>query len=186
MCGIRVRLFASAAFGLMCATFAAAQSRTTTYTYDAIGRLTFIEDSQNGNRDFDYDSAGNRLRVTVGASSDGAAEPASSSPAYVPGTDPLARVIPARPSNLFKSYVNECAWRTTWTLSQGATYYTSKTASGRNSTIYPTNSSGSTTVQIAGNTITVIANCPYGESQAYEPASVKACSADGCSDAASF
>lgn len=172
--------------GLTCASLSGAQAKVTSYTYDALGRLTYVEDSQNGNRDFDYDSAGNRLRVASGTASDASIEPPSPSPSYVAGADPLTRVIPARPSNLSKSYVNDCAWRSSWILIPGATYYSNKTASGRNSTIYPTNSSGSTTVQVVGNTITVIANCPYGESQAYEPASVKACNADGCSDAASF
>jgi YD repeat-containing protein len=45
------------------------------YQYDALGRLTFTEDTVNGNRDFDYDAAGNRLFVTTGTPSDGAAGP---------------------------------------------------------------------------------------------------------------
>lgn len=43
-----------------------AQSKNTKYVYDALGRLTFVEDSQNGNRDYDYDPAGNRTEVAVG------------------------------------------------------------------------------------------------------------------------
>jgi hypothetical protein len=35
----------------------------TVYEYDALGRLQFIGDSLNSNRDFDYDSAGNRTAV---------------------------------------------------------------------------------------------------------------------------
>jgi YD repeat-containing protein len=52
-----------------------AQTKTTTYTYDALGRLTFVEDSQNGNRDYDYDKAGNRLLVSTSIVNDAAAEP---------------------------------------------------------------------------------------------------------------
>ena len=45
-------------------------TQTIEYHYDALGRLTFVEDSTNGNRDYDYDAAGNRTEVSVGASSD--------------------------------------------------------------------------------------------------------------------
>lgn len=42
-----------------------------TFTYDALGRLTFVNDSRAGmNRDYDYDAAGNRTNVSVGTSSD--------------------------------------------------------------------------------------------------------------------
>lgn len=51
-------------------SLASIQSKTTRYTYDALGRLTFVEDSQNGNRDYDYDAAGNRTNVAAGVSSD--------------------------------------------------------------------------------------------------------------------
>jgi len=40
------------------------------YTYDTLGRITFVEDSSNGNRDFDFDKAGNRTLVAVGNDSD--------------------------------------------------------------------------------------------------------------------
>lgn len=51
-------------------SIAAIQSKTTRYTYDALGRLTFVEDPQNGNRDYDYDAAGNRTNVVTGVNSD--------------------------------------------------------------------------------------------------------------------
>lgn len=186
MSPIRLPLLAGIACTLLCATLSGAQSKTTVYTYDALGRLTYVQDSQNGNRDYDYDSVGNRLKVTVGTASDGASEPASSSPPYVAGEDMMVRVIPVKPSNLFKNYIANCSWRSSWTLSPGATYYTHKTVSGRNSNIYPVNSTGGTSVQVVGTTLTLIVNCPYGDSQPYEPSSVKACNIDGCSDAASF
>ena len=36
------------------------------YTYDALGRLTYVKDNINGNRDYDYDAAGNRTEITKG------------------------------------------------------------------------------------------------------------------------
>ncbi|MDO8336345.1 MAG: hypothetical protein Q7T74_06215 [Candidatus Saccharibacteria bacterium] len=59
---------------------AAIQSKTIRYSYDALGRLTFVEDSQNGNRDYDYDKAGNRLLVSTKVASDKTAEPNVSLP----------------------------------------------------------------------------------------------------------
>jgi YD repeat-containing protein len=35
------------------------------YQYDALGRLVCAEDSENGNRQYDYDAAGNRDNVSV-------------------------------------------------------------------------------------------------------------------------
>lgn len=37
------------------------------YKYDALGRLTYVEDNINENRDYDYDAAGNRTSVTEGS-----------------------------------------------------------------------------------------------------------------------
>lgn len=37
-----------------------------TYIYDALGRLTFVYDNINGNRDYDYDAAGNRTTLNEG------------------------------------------------------------------------------------------------------------------------
>ena len=42
----------------------------TLYHYDALGRLQFVNDTVNGNRDFDYDSAGNRTAVAEGVLSE--------------------------------------------------------------------------------------------------------------------
>lgn len=43
-----------------------ADPKTTRYTYDELGRLVKVEDGQNGNRNYNYDAAGNRTNVTVG------------------------------------------------------------------------------------------------------------------------
>lgn len=40
------------------------------YTYDDLGRLTFVEDRVNGNRDYDYDAAGNRCTVAINVEND--------------------------------------------------------------------------------------------------------------------
>jgi YD repeat-containing protein len=36
------------------------------YHYDALGRVICVEDATNGDRDYDYDDAGNRSQVTIG------------------------------------------------------------------------------------------------------------------------
>ncbi len=67
--------------------------KTTKLFYDALGRLTFVEDSQNGNRDFDYDAAGNRTSVTIGTANDAANELGPPAP-------------PVKPTGLSKSYIS--------------------------------------------------------------------------------
>ena len=186
MRSINLRLIAAAIPILACATDAGAQAKVIDYKYDALGRLTYVHDSQNGNRDYDYDRAGNRLKVAVGTTSDAASEPASANPEYIPGADPIPRNIPPKPTSQFKNYVADCAWRATWKLSPGATYYSYRSLAGRTTTIYPVDSSGDTSVQIVGAKIYVTTSCPVGNPQASEPGSVKACNLDGCSDPASF
>jgi YD repeat-containing protein len=63
------------------------QAQTLKYTYDALGRVTFVEDATNGNRDYDYDNAGNRLLVSINTANDDVAKPAE------PG-------VPAAPTGL--------------------------------------------------------------------------------------
>lgn len=46
--------------------FSTANSTTLNYGYDALGRVICVEDPTNGNRDFDYDDAGNRTNVSIG------------------------------------------------------------------------------------------------------------------------
>ncbi len=61
-----------------------AASQTLYYTYDELGRVTYVEDSVNGDHDYDYDNAGNRTVMAVGVSSDSEVE----------GADPQALTAP--------------------------------------------------------------------------------------------
>lgn len=88
---------------------AAIQSKTTRYTYDALGRLTFVEDPQNGNRDYDYDAAGNRLQVSTNTANDATAEPGVSSI--------------AAPTGLSYNTHWGNGYDVRWTPVSGATYY---------------------------------------------------------------
>ena len=67
------------------------------YKYDALGRLTFVSDPANGNRDYDYDKAGNRLLMSVGTADDGAAEPTNTPTSYAI-TSSAGTILPAAAS----------------------------------------------------------------------------------------
>jgi YD repeat-containing protein len=121
---------------------------TVTYQYDALGRLTFVEDAANGNRDYDYDKAGNRLLVSTNTANDTAAEPG-------------AVTFPA-PTGLSKSQIANCAWRATWNPVSGAAKYLVKDTAG--ASVYVT-----TTFADIG--------CPSNNPSANMPKSVQACSA---------
>lgn len=136
----------------------AIQSKTTRYTYDALGRLTFVEDSQNGNRDYDYDAAGNRLQVSTNTTNDATAEPGGS-------------LLPA-PTNLYKSLIYSCAWKVTWNSVTGAAKYVVVDTNGASQWV---------TIPEA-----VIA-CPVGNSSGNMPQSVQACNASNvCGPKANF
>jgi YD repeat-containing protein len=86
------RLFASGL--LLVLVMEVAAGDTLKYTYDALGRLTFVEDPINGNRDYDYDAAGNRVLVSVNGANDAANDPATAAPSA-----PTARSHPATNSS---------------------------------------------------------------------------------------
>jgi hypothetical protein len=67
---------------------------TVSYTYDELGRLTFVNDTVN--RDYDYDNAGNRVSVEVGTSVDFLSPPSisPSGGAYV-GSATVTLIPPA-------------------------------------------------------------------------------------------
>jgi len=154
----------SLTLGMICTCVGAALAapKTLNYTYDALGRLTFVVDTQNGNRDYDYDRAGNRLLVTVGSATDTANEPA------------LPPLI-ATPTALAMVGVSYCTWRATWNAVPGATSYSVTDTLGTvRTTIY-------TNMGIPWST-----NCPNGSSNDNKPVFMKACNASGCSAYAFF
>jgi YD repeat-containing protein len=121
---------------------------TVNYQYDALGRLTFVEDAANGNRDYDYDKAGNRLLVSTNTTNDTAAEPGAAS-------------LPA-PTGLSKSQIADCAWRASWNAVSGAAKYLVKDTSG--GSVYVT----ATFADIS---------CPAHNPSGNMPKSVQACDA---------
>lgn len=140
---------------MACAVAFAQTAKTTHYKYDALGRLTFVEDSQNGNRDYDYDAAGNRRNVAAGTADDAASEP----------TTPPPPPAPQAPANLAKAHVADCSWSATWGAVTGATSYKFSDSNGAISTVITTNK-------------TVF--CPTGQPDANKPLWVRACNASGC------
>ena len=165
------RANAALAVASICAVISGAQAKTTKYTYDALGRLTYVEDSQNGNRDFDYDKMGNRLKVSVGTANDAASEPTSQTPVI--------------PTGLSKNLIASCAWRATWNLSPGATSYSFKNTQNQITTVYPVSSAG-VVLDGTNNTLSFTMGCPPQNPQSNQPNTVKACNDAGCSAAASF
>ena len=124
----------------------ATQSKTLTYSYDELGRLTFVTDPANGNRDYDYDNAGNRVRVATNTLNDSASEP-------------QVVILPA-PTNLQYSLIASCAWKATWTLVSGAAKYR------------VVDTSGAAQFVTANE---VVVQCPVGNSSGNKPSRVQAC-----------
>lgn len=100
-----------------------AESQTLRYTYDELGRLTFVIDNINGNRDYDYDEAGNRCAVTVGAANDNQTACAT----------PPAPTVPARPTGLtiYGPFAPIGGYRCSWDEMPGAIRYELRLADGR-------------------------------------------------------
>ncbi len=142
----------------------AAQAKTTNYKYDALGRLTYVEDSVNGNRDYDYDAAGNRLLVAAGSDSDSEKEPGTPGP-YGP---------PAKPSGLVAANQYDCAWSASWLESSTATSYIFKSTANQSLTM-PATPPLNTTVF-----------CPSGQPSYNKPNWVQACNDLGCSEKSYF
>ena len=138
-------------------------SNTITYTYDALGRLTYVTDPVNGSRDYDYDKAGNRLNVATGTGSDGASEPPPPAP---PGA-------PSMPTNLSSQLMYDCNWIASWTAPGGQTSYQFKETANAERTV-------------SGGAVSTGVTCPLGNSNGNKPSYIKACNANGCSAAAFF
>ena len=156
------RAASAVALSLIAGAVSLAQSaKTTRYKYDALGRLTFVEDSQNGNRDYDYDAAGNRRNVAAGTTNDAASEP----------TAPPPPPAPAAPLNLAMSYVADCSWSASWGAVSDATSYKFSDTNGAMSDVTSTSK-------------TVF--CPTGDPDGNKPAWVRACNASGCGAVSHF
>jgi YD repeat-containing protein len=140
-----------------------AQTRTTTYRYDVLGRLTYVEDPVNGNRDFDYDPAGNRRMVASSTANDGSVEPG------VPG--PVGP--PARPGSLVSQYRYDCAWLATW----GAVVFASHF-------VFKSTREAAQQVALTPRSRTVF--CDSGVPNSNKPQWVQACNSLGCSEKAYF
>jgi YD repeat-containing protein len=136
---------------------------TLTYTYDALGRLTYVNDPTNGNRDYDYDKAGNRLLVSVGTASDAAAEP----------PPPGGGGVPMAPSNLTATYLNNCNWLATWSAPGGQTYFEFK-------------ETATASRIVSGSAVSTGVTCTLNDPNSNKPAWIKACNANGCSSQANF
>lgn len=114
--------------GSLLASPAYSQSQTLKYSYDELGRLTVVEDSQNGNRTYAYDPAGNRTGVNL-----------------PPSPPPVATL--AAPKGL-KCYENwgPGAWKGQWDAVSGAHYYVFKAVNKSEISVSGT-STGSTPIQ---------------------------------------
>lgn len=149
-------LLGLAALSLYCdATFA---QQTITYTYDVLGRLTFVTDPVAGNRDYDYDKAGNRLNVAIGLANDNVSDPGP----------------PSAPTGLNSSPIANCAHRASWNPSVSAApglYYSFRsTRDGYQNT----------------TSTTIVISCDPGNPNSNKPRSVKACNDIGCSAEVNF
>jgi YD repeat-containing protein len=137
-------------------SFQTQAQKVTKYTYDALGRVTFVEDS-NGNRDYDYDAAGNRLNVAISTANDQTSEPGMNSG------------LPAAPTGLYSQYSGNCYFRVSWTASTtSGVYYVLTDSKGYSQQI---------------NSTSTTFNCTYNSSPPdVKPASLKACiSQSACS-----
>jgi YD repeat-containing protein len=136
---------------------------TLTFTYDALGRLTYVVDPVNGNRDYDYDKMGNRLNVATSTASDAASEPPPPSP---PGA-------PNPPTNLSQTLMYDCNWIAQWSPPGGQTSYQFKDSRNPERTV------------LGGNTSTGVV-CDQGNPSSNKAVYIKACNATACSTAAYF
>lgn len=107
---IRVRRVLLVAVPVLIASTVMAASQTTVYTYDLLGRVTYVIDSKNGNRDYDYDPAGNRLNVAAGTAGDASSEP-------------VPPPVPNPPTGLSYQQSSQCSWRASWNAVTGASSY---------------------------------------------------------------
>lgn len=134
------------------------QAKTTTYTYDALGRLTFVTDPVNGNRDYDYDKAGNRLNVAVATVDDLESKPS-------PPTAPTGLS-----SNHYRDCVHEASWNPSVSAAPGLYYSVRETRDGEKTT----------------TATRIFVQCDMGRPNSNKPRSVRACNDVGCSTEVNF
>lgn len=160
------RKLGGVSLGLIVLSSVALGANTIKYTYDALGRLTFVNDTLNGNRDYDYDKAGNRLLVSTGTANDAAAEPSTGTGTGAPGL----------PTNLVANQNSSCSWQASWTAPTGpaATSYIFRDVSGLHQLTVTT-----TSVSYGFSSCSID---PLTE----KPKWVQACNASGCSAKANF
>lgn len=128
------------------------------YNYDALGRLDMVEDKVNGNRDYDYDKAGNRVLVATNTINDADNE------AYTGR-------LPA-PTGTKTSQFADCVWKASWDPVPGAVKYKVKDTHGDSH--YTT----STSVDVI---------CEAHMPSSNMPESVQACNANNlCGNVANF
>ena len=136
---------------------------TVTYKYDALGRLTFVIDPSNGNRDFDYDPAGNRTNVAVSTANDAASEPP-------PPPPPSA---PPAPTYLSSTLMYDCSWIAQWTGPGTQTSYLFKDSRNPERTV-------------PGSNVSTGVPCDPGIPNSNKPLYIRSCNTVGCSAPAYF
>ena len=96
--GVLVSRFGVAALAVLVPLSAAQAQETTTYTYDALGRVVTVQKSGGPSTGvqttYQYDRAGNRTNVTVINAPNGAGGGDTGGGASVPPSDPLYVVVP--------------------------------------------------------------------------------------------
>jgi|GEM_PF-1840882 len=111
---------------------------TFSYSYDSLGRLTLVQDPVNGNRDYDYDKAGNRTEMSVGNEYD--------TPLFNP---------PASPTGLSCSQIAPNVYRASWNSVSGASYYLARSNATSNAEV----STSSTSTVFSGSTCKWVRSC---------------------------
>lgn len=119
------------------------------YNYDALGRLDMVEDKVNGNRDYDYDKAGNRVLVATNTINDA-------------DNEAFTGFLPA-PTGTNISFFRDCVWEATWDPVPGAVKYEVKDSFGINHYTTSTN---------------ILIICTTGKPTSNKPESVQACNAN--------
>src|SRR5882672_4775909 len=145
-------LFVGAWIALLC------RAGDTSYTYDALGRLTSAARPDGVRTIYTLDAAGNRTQVQEG-------------PVSGPALPPPPPAPPAAPTGLLSNQNSQCSWTTNWNASAGASSYMVRDRSGNFLVTVTTNSAVYSFCGTPDYT---------GNPDDYKPKWVKACNASGC------